>query len=45
MRSTAVLGGHLRTRWAAPVDREQGRASSLHPEGQSSAARSLERTR
>ena len=34
MHATAVLGGHPHTRWAAPVDREQGRASSLHPEGQ-----------
>ncbi len=32
MRATAVLGGHPHTRWAAPVDREQARASSLHPE-------------
>ena len=34
MRATAVLGGHPHTRWAAPVDREQGGAGSLHPEGQ-----------
>ncbi len=33
IRATAVLGGHPHTRWAAPVDREQGRASSLHPGG------------
>ena len=34
MRATAVLGRHPHTLWAAPVDREQGRASGLHPEGQ-----------
>ena len=34
IRPTAVLGGHHQTRWAAPFDREQGRAGGLHPEGQ-----------
>ena len=33
MRATAVLGERPHTRWAAPVDREQGRAAGLHPEG------------
>jgi len=33
MRATAVLGSHQHTRWAAPFDRKQGRASSLHPDG------------
>jgi len=36
MRATAVLGERPHTRWAAPVDREQGRAAGLHPEGQCS---------
>ncbi len=34
VRAAAVLGGRLRMRWTGPVDREQGRAASLHPEGQ-----------
>ena len=34
MRATAVLGGRPRMRLAGSVDREQGRASSLHPDGQ-----------
>jgi len=29
MRATAILGSHRHTRWAAPFDREQGRADSL----------------
>ena len=33
MRATAVLGCHPHTYWAAPFDREQDRAASLHPEG------------
>jgi hypothetical protein len=33
MRATAVLGCHPHMQWAAPFDREQGRAASLHPEG------------
>ena len=37
MRVTAVLNRRLHTRRAAPVEREQARASSLHPEGQCSA--------
>jgi hypothetical protein len=32
MRATAVLGERPHTRWAAPVDREQGRAAGLHPD-------------
>ena len=31
IRVTAVLGGRPHTCWAASGDREQGRASSLHP--------------
>jgi hypothetical protein len=38
MRATAVLGSHQHTRWAALFDREQGRAASLHPEGQGSSS-------
>ena len=34
MRATAVMSGHPHTRWSAPVDREQVRASSLHPDAQ-----------
>ena len=34
MRATAVLGRCPQMRWTAPEDREQGRAGSLHPEGQ-----------
>jgi hypothetical protein len=33
MRATAVLGCHPHTHQAAPFDREQGRAASLHPGG------------
>jgi hypothetical protein len=33
MRATAVLDMRPHTRWAARVDREQGRAHSLQPEG------------
>jgi hypothetical protein len=33
MLATAVLGKRPRTRWAAPSEREQGRAGSLHPDG------------
>ena len=32
VRATAVLSRRLHTRRAAPVEREQARASSLHPE-------------
>jgi len=32
MRATAVLSRHPRTRYAASLDREQGRADSLHPD-------------
>jgi hypothetical protein len=34
MHATAVLGCHPHTHWAALSNREQGRAASLHPEGQ-----------
>jgi len=34
MRAMAVLDRRPHTCWAAQVDHEQGRASSLHPEGQ-----------
>ncbi len=34
MRATAILSRHPHTRWAASFGREQGRAGSLHPEGQ-----------
>lgn len=37
MRATAVLVRRPHMRRAAPGDREQGHASSLHPEGQCSA--------
>ena len=33
IRATAVLGKRPHTHWAAPLDREQGRARSLHSEG------------
>lgn len=33
IRATAVLGGRLHTGWTAPVEREQARAASLHPDG------------
>jgi len=36
MRATAVLGGRPHMRLAGSVDREQGCASSLHPEARSS---------
>jgi hypothetical protein len=36
MRTTAVLGRHPRTHYAAAFGHEQGYASSLHPEGQRS---------
>jgi hypothetical protein len=35
MRATAVLDRRPHMRWAAPGDREQGRAGSLHPEDHS----------
>ena len=38
VRATAVLNRRLHTRRAAPVEREQARASSLHPDGQGSAS-------
>lgn len=34
MRATAVLATRPQTYYAAPFGREQGRAYSLHPEGQ-----------
>jgi hypothetical protein len=34
MRAATVLDRRPHMRWAAPGDREQGRAGSLHPEGQ-----------
>jgi hypothetical protein len=34
MRATAVLGTYRHMHWAAPFDREQGRAGSSHQEGQ-----------
>jgi hypothetical protein len=34
MRATAALGRRPHIWWAAPGDREQSRAGSLHPEGQ-----------
>jgi hypothetical protein len=34
VRSMAALGKHLRTRQAAPSDRDQGRACNLHPDVQ-----------
>ena len=33
MRTTAILGRHQHPYWAAPLDRNQDRAGSLHPEG------------
>jgi hypothetical protein len=33
IRATAVLGCHPHTHYAAPFDREHGRAASLHPDG------------
>lgn len=36
MRATAVLGTHPHTHWAASFEREQGRACSLHPDGETS---------
>ena len=33
MRATAIVGRHPHARCAAPLDREQGRADSLHPAG------------
>jgi hypothetical protein len=33
MRATAILSRHPHTHWPAPFDREQGRAGSLHPDG------------
>src|SRR5260370_36224830 len=33
MRATAVLDRRPHMRWAAPGDREKGRAGSLHPDG------------
>jgi hypothetical protein len=32
IRFTAILGRHQQTHQAAPLDREQGRAGSSHPE-------------
>ena len=33
VRATAALSKHPHTHWTAPLDHEQGRARSLHPEG------------
>jgi hypothetical protein len=33
MRTTAILGRHQHPYWAAPLDRNQDRAGSLHPDG------------
>jgi hypothetical protein len=40
VRATAALGRHLQTHWAAHSDSDQGRAGSLHPDGQSRLSRS-----
>jgi hypothetical protein len=40
IRATAVLGGRPQTYYAAPLGREQGYASSLHPGGLAGRARS-----
>jgi hypothetical protein len=37
MRATAALGRHPHTHWTAQSNSDQGRACSLHPEGQYSA--------
>jgi hypothetical protein len=36
MRATSALGKHPHTHWTAPSNSNQGRAGSLHPEGQCS---------
>jgi hypothetical protein len=36
VRATATMDGHQHTHQAAPFGRDQGRAGSLHPEGQCS---------
>ena len=38
-RSTAIMSEQLHARQAAPFDREQGSAGSLHPDGLPRAAR------
>ncbi len=37
IRATAVLGERPQSHWAARLDREQGRAAGLHPEGRCAA--------
>jgi hypothetical protein len=41
MRATAIMDGHQHTHQAAPFRREQGRAGSLHLEGQCFADQTL----